>query len=180
MATRTQIQLESVPGCIHEQLCQAAYAQQRERIQALCQWMAPDRTAARQLAFTVFVGAWRRPGQSWPAVSGDHLAESFAQRFRFLFHSDERPAPAWSDASSDSSAWRPAPAPELVTAAPPAHPLRQAVSALPSAHRLLYLLHELEGYPAATLAAWLDLDTSQCARMIHEARVQLRRRLRAA
>lgn len=167
MATRTQIQLETVPGCIHEQLCQAVYEQQRERIQTLCRWMAPNQLAARHLAFHVFVEAWRHPGQSWPAVSGDHLAESFAQRFRWLFHNDERPA---DDLIPPAS-------PELVTATKPTHPVRQAVSELPSAHRLLYLLHELEGYPPATLAAWLDLEPSQCARMIHEARLQLRRQL---
>ena len=170
MATRTQIQMQPVPGCIHEQLCEAVYEQQRERIQALCRWMAPDPTVARQLALTVFIEAWRHPGQAWPAVSGDHLAESFAQRFRWLFHSDETPA--------ESAGGAYAPKPELVSPTPPTHPLRRAVTTLPSAHRLLYLLHELEGYPADTLAAWLDLEREQCARMIHEARLHLRRTLR--
>lgn len=172
MATRTQIQMEAVPGCIHEQLCEAVYQQQQERIQTLCRWMTPDPSAARQLALTVFVEAWRHPGQAWPAVSGDHLAESFALRFRWLFHSDASPS---ASARGDYK-----PSPELVSPVRTAHPVRQAVTALPSAHRLLYLLHELEGYPPETLAAWLDLEPSQCARMIHEARLELRRNLRAA
>ena len=166
MATRTQIQIDATTGCIHEQLCQAIYEWQRERIQALCAWMSPDAAQARSLAFAVFVEAWRQSGQAWQAVSADRLAESFAARFRWLFHTD-------------------VPAPAAVAAAPrlvggPAQPVREAVSALPTAHRLLYLLHELEGYPAETLADWLDLEPSQCAHMIHEARLQLRRQLRAA
>ncbi|HUX65877.1 MAG TPA: hypothetical protein VMV31_00155 [Terriglobales bacterium] len=159
MATRTQVQIDVVPECIHEQICQSVYEQQRRRIQVLCQWMAPDEAQARQLALRVFVDAWRQPGQSWPAVSADRLAESFAAHFRDLF-----PAHAL-----------------LGVAAPECGlPLRAAVTALPSAHRLLYLMHELEGYSAETLAAWLQLEPAQCARMIHEARLELRRRLLAA
>ena len=173
MATRTQVQIDVTPGCVHEQLYQAVYQQQRKRIQTLCQWMAPDVNKARQLAFTVFVEAWREPGQAWPAVSGDHLAESFAARFRCLFHSDEAPTPAAEIAALPGR-------PQLVSPPSPAQPVREAVTSLPSAHRLLYLLHELEGYSAETLAAWLDLEPSHCARMIHEARLQLRRTLRAA
>ncbi|HVA63298.1 MAG TPA: hypothetical protein VNF74_06210 [Terriglobales bacterium] len=160
MATRTQVQIDVVPECIHEQICQSIYEQQRRRIQVLCQWMAPDEAQARQLALRVFVDAWRQPSQqAWPAVSSDRLAESFAAHFRDLF-----------------------PAHALLGVAAPERglPLRAAVTALPSAHRLLYLMHELEGYSAETLAAWLDLEPSQCARMIHEARLQLRRRLLAA
>ena len=171
MATRTQFQIEETSGCIHAQRCQAIYEQQRQRLQRLCQWMAPDTIQARNLAFAVFMEAWRRPGEAWPAVSGDHLAESFAARFRWLFHSDEAPE---SIASSLN------PGPQLVARNQPGHPVRTAVTALPSAHRLLYLLHELEGYSAETLATWLELEPSQCARMIHQARLQLRRSLRAA
>lgn len=151
--------------CIHEQICQAVYEQQRERIQVLCHWMAADAAQARQLAVRVFVEAWRQPGATWPAVSGERLAESFAGRFRSLFHPD---------AAGDGAG------PHLVTPPVAGMPLRAAVAGLPLAHRLLYLLHELEGYSAATLAAWLDLAPHQCARMIHEARLQLRRDLLAA
>lgn len=175
MATRTQVHIDAVPGCIHEQMCQAVYEQQRQRIQTLCQWMAPDVIQARQLALAVFVEAWRQPGQLWPAVSGDHLAESFAVRFRCLFHTDAAPAyaayPAYAATPSR---------PQLLFRPGPLQPVREAVTALPSAHRLLYLLHDLEGYSAVRLAEWLDLDPGQCARMIHEARLQLRRTLLAA
>lgn len=173
MATRTQFQVESKPACVHEQLCEAVYHQQHQRIQSLCQWMTADHEQARQLTFNVFVEAWRNPEQSWPAVSGDLLAESFANRFRWLFHND---AVAPGNDLATGLAHRP----QLLSRPSTPLPVRAAVSALPSAHRLLYLLHELEGYSAETVAEWLGLEPSLCARMIHEARVQLRRCLRAA
>ncbi|HXE31999.1 MAG TPA: sigma factor-like helix-turn-helix DNA-binding protein [Terriglobales bacterium] len=175
MATQTQVQIDAVPGCVHEQICQAVYEQQRKRIQALCQWMTTDLIQARQLAFVVFVGAWRQPGQSWPAVNGDLLAETFATCFRDLFHSDAAPVRASSNDPAIATG-----RPQLVKRNQPLQPVRDAVSALPSAHRLLYLLHELEGYSAARLAEWLGLEPTACAHMIHEARLQLRRRLRCA
>ncbi|HXR98793.1 MAG TPA: hypothetical protein VN709_13210 [Terriglobales bacterium] len=167
MATHSQALVRPLTES-NEIACQALYEQQRRRIQALCQWMASDLVHARHLAFAVFVEAWRHSGDEFPAVSGDHLAERFAVRFRSLFHHD-----AVSDAAAPSHL-----GPRLVTERKRgAVPLRDAVSALPSAHRLLYLLHEREGYSPATLAGWLDLEPAQCARMIHEARAQLRQSL---
>ncbi|HEY7855171.1 MAG TPA: hypothetical protein VIC32_01910 [Terriglobales bacterium] len=168
MATHSQALVRPLSEST-ENACQALYEQQRRRIHALCQWMASDLVNARHLAFAVFVEAWRHSGEEFPAVSGDRLAERFAIRFRSLFHDN-----AVSDAAAPSHL-----GPRLVTQRKPpsAEPVRDAVSALPSGHRLLYLLHEREGYSPATLAAWLDLEPAQCARMIHEARAQLRQSL---
>ncbi len=169
MATRTQIQFEPAPGCVHEQLCQAMYEQQYRRIHALCQWMTADATAARELAQAVFLDACTQAGPGFPAVSGDALAASLVLRFRNQIH-----AAAQAGTAAAAALGHPGYPP------PAAPPVRAAVSALPPTQRLLYLLHELEGYSPATLAAWLDLEPEHCARMIHSARLQLRRELRAA
>ena len=166
MATRTQFQLEPTSECIHEQLCQAMYLQQYRRIHALCQWMAPDAAAARKLAQAVFVDACSQAGPGWPAVSGDAMASSLLLRFRPQIHAA---------AGAQLAAPPPEPAP-----ADFATPVRDAVAALPPTYRLLYLMHEVEGYSPATLGDWLDLEPERCARMIHSARLQLRRALCAA
>ncbi|MGH9480573.1 MAG: hypothetical protein ACRD1L_00645 [Terriglobales bacterium] len=181
MATRTQVGFEIAQGCVHEQICQAIYEQQRRRILALCQWMAPEAASARQLALTVFTEAWRAPDASWPAVGGERLLESFAARFRSLFHAgaDPSPAQAWNGDGAGPRLVKPGSAAAGAGGASPGG-VRAAVAALPLPQRLLYLLHELEGCSAFTLAHWLDLEPAVCAAMIHEARLHLRQALRSA
>jgi len=181
MATRTQFQLQWAGNpdsdqaqraqprpapCLHEQMCETLYAQQRLRLQVLCEWMTGAAAPARRLALRVFVDAWRQPNQAWPAVGGDRLIECFALAFRGAFHDDAAPAAF-------------APGPRLMPSSRAAdasgpNALRQAVAALPTPQRLLYLLHELEGCSPATVGEWLDLDPRHCAELIHQARLQLR------
>lgn len=177
MATQTQVHLEAVPGCIHEQIFQSVYEQQRRRIQGLCLWMSSNPAEARQLAQSVFLEAWRQAESAAPAapklssapapvLQGDRLVEVLASRFRGMFHN-----------AADAAA----PGPRLL---PPAHaafaPVRDALAALPLRLRLLYLLHDAEGYPAARVAAWLGLEPGACARMIHQARLRMRAACQAA
>ncbi|MGH9488350.1 MAG: RNA polymerase sigma factor [Terriglobales bacterium] len=162
MATRTQVVLDS---CTHEQILQASYEHERRHIQTLCRWMMPDLGTAQEMAIRVFVEAWGE-GEAegpWPELDPERLVAAFASHFRSLFRSDggqsePKRGPVQARVGSD---------------------LRGAVRGLPEPQRLLYLLHELEGYPAATLGVWLGLDETYCARMIHQARRQLRSALAA-
>jgi DNA-directed RNA polymerase specialized sigma24 family protein len=159
MATRTQVQIELMSGCIHEQMCQSIYQQRQQRMQTLCGWMSTSPESARQLWVRTFVDAWTAGARDTAAGSWDErLAAAFAGHFRELFRREAPPVPPPAASAS----------------------LRSAVHALPAPLRLLYLLHELEGYSPARLGAWLDLDPSYCAQLIHEARQQLRRSLLAA
>jgi DNA-directed RNA polymerase specialized sigma24 family protein len=162
MATRTQVQIEMMSGCIHEQMCQAMYEQRHQRLQLLCGWMSGDAEGARRLFVRTFVDAWTADGEPATSLAGldERLAAAFASRFRHLFDAGAAPA-----ATSD---------------APPPVGLRAAVQALPAGQRLLYLLHELEGFTPARLAEWLDLDPAYCAQLIHQARQRLRGSLLAA
>lgn len=160
MATRTQLQLEPLRGCIHEQFLQSEYERQRRRIYTLCRWMLSDANRARRLEINIFLEACRGAdtghGLSEEIMDGERLIAHFALHFRGLFASD-------AGAADDRAA-----------APPSGLRLREAVRQLPARQRLLYLLHELEGYPPAVLADWLDLDPGYCARLIHQARLQLR------
>lgn len=166
MATRTQVQIELMSGCIHEQMCQSVYEQRQQRMQTLCGWMSTSAEAARQLWVRTFVDAWTAGARDTAATVrwDERLAAAFAGHFRELFQPEASSTP-------------PLPA---APASAPASSLRSAVHALPAPLRLLYLLHELEGYSPARLGAWLDLEPSYCARLIHAARQQLRRSRLAA
>lgn len=160
MATQTRMQIEWLTGCIHEQMLQAAYQRQRRRIHILCEWMLPDAAAARRLECGIFVEAWGRDAavsEDWPAVDSDRLAAAFAAHFEDLFHADV-------DAGAH---------PKAPVGLGRGGGLRAAIHELPARQRLLYLLHELEGYAPATLAGWLKLEPAYCSRLIHLARCQL-------
>lgn len=180
MATRTQVGYALGRGCVHERICEALYEEQRRRVLALCQWMMPA-AEARELAVSVLkeaVGAWSRSDlEVWPEPNRERWLECVAAHFRGLFHGDGLPAPTARESSSEFG-------PRLVadeTAQTGGDGgVRAAVGALPSPLRLLYLMHELEGCSALTLAHWLDLEPATCAALIHQARQQLRGALRTA
>ncbi|MGH8129153.1 MAG: sigma factor-like helix-turn-helix DNA-binding protein [Terriglobales bacterium] len=166
MATRTQLQLEPLSGCIHEKMLQSEYEQQRRRIHTLCRWMLHDANEALRMEMRIFIDAWSatageeragedRPG--FPVIDDDRLAAAFALHFRGLFAGDSR-ASAGAEAKKTVASTG----------------LREAVRQLPAQQRLLYLLHELEGYPPAVLGEWLDLDAAYCSQLIHQARLRLR------
>ncbi|MGH9418089.1 MAG: hypothetical protein ACRD01_15820 [Terriglobales bacterium] len=166
MATQSQIRIDVNFACAHEQRCRAVYERQNRRIQRLCQWMAADIRQGRELAVRVFAEACGGPdaaGDDRPA-NPERLAEALALEFRGLFHGVS-----------------PAAGPRLVARDPAAGaPVQAALAALPPSHRLLYLLHELEGCAPQKIAGWLQISASDCARIIHEARLQMRRMLLSA
>lgn len=163
-----QFELDSSHGCCHERVLALSYARERRRIQALCQWMAADAAAARQLSVQVFVEAWShpQPDARGPGGERDRLTAAFAAHFKPLFRAGQRPAQKWYGDSAGAGS-------DAATA-------RAAVRALPAAERLVYLLHDAEGYDGAVLAAWLGMEPHRCAQCIHQARQHLCRSLRLA
>lgn len=160
MATRTQVHFEALPACVHEQRCQAAYELQRRRLQTLCLWMSSSAAQAEQLMHEVFIACCREHApDGWRAGDGDKMMEALARRFRPIFLRPPVPAPA---------------------RAPAANPVRSALQGLAPDLRLVYLLHDSEGYSASRLAAWLGVEREDVAQRIHQARMHLRERLAAA
>lgn len=160
MATRTQVHLEATSTCAHEQVYRATYTQHWRRLQSLCLWMAPNVAQAQQLAREIMVAAWRQAApEDWSALDGDHLIEALAHRFRDIFTNGAAQEPLRMIAGQ---------------------PLRAALQHLSADLRLIYLLHDGEGYAAEKLALWLGMDREAVASRVHAARVQLRGMLRAA
>ncbi|MGH9475741.1 MAG: hypothetical protein ACRD1C_05370 [Terriglobales bacterium] len=179
MATRTQVQLETATpnrGCIHQHVLERSYARERWRVHALCYWMTPHREAARNLELQVFLDAWIQP-DTGGAGADDRLVAALAARFRRLFEPEACSGAAASRCAPPVLPALPRDAGAAVSAAMNTH---AAVLALPAPQRLLYLLHDREGYDPATLAVWLHLDTRDCAHLIHQARQFMWQCLRAA
>ena len=53
--------------------------------------------------------------------------------------------------------------------------LERAVVALPATERIIFLLHDVEGYDHSRIARTLDINTDECKRGLHQARLAVRR-----
>lgn len=177
MATKAQLESRdaSVRNASNEaEICATICHRQQQRLYRLCEWMVHDEAEARALAVSIFLqylrnrpiaaGLTREEAEGQDALE-DILARHFTQRFRSAFLQAEEPVA------------RPLPG---VVASMNADHIKAALLALRPASRLLYLLHELEGYSLETIAAWVDLETAHCARRIYSARMDLRNILVAA
>ncbi|HEY1256369.1 MAG TPA: RNA polymerase sigma factor [Terracidiphilus sp.] len=56
--------------------------------------------------------------------------------------------------------------------------LERAVSELPAGYRLVFILHDVEGYEHPEIAAMLDCSVGNCKSQLHKARLRLRDALR--
>jgi RNA polymerase sigma-70 factor (ECF subfamily) len=57
--------------------------------------------------------------------------------------------------------------------------LERAVSELPAGYRLVFILHDVEGYEHPEIAAMLDCSVGNCKSQLHKARLRLRAALRS-
>jgi RNA polymerase sigma-70 factor (ECF subfamily) len=57
--------------------------------------------------------------------------------------------------------------------------LERAVADLPAGYRLVFVLHDIEGYEHPEIAAMLDCTIGNCKSQLHKARLKLREALRA-
>ena len=176
----TKAQLESRGASIHPsgtelEACAALCVRQQQRLYRLCTWMVHDETEARALAVSIFLQYLRSRAAAPPRATrniegnedeqGDMLIRCLIQRFRTAFLHMEEPLPRLQGGTT-----------------PPvdASLMKAAILSLRPASRLLYLLYDLEGYSLETIADWVDMDPSRCARRIHSARIDLRNTLLAA
>lgn len=155
------------------QACAAICARQQQRLYRLCTWMVHDEAEARALAVSVFLQYLRHRTASQAnggleeseEAQDDMLVRCLIQRFRTAFLHTEEPLPRLLPGAT----------------APVEAPLmKAAILSLRPAARLLYLLYDLEGYSLKTIAGWVEMDETRCARRIHSARVDLRNTLLTA
>lgn len=52
--------------------------------------------------------------------------------------------------------------------------LERAVVQLPATEKMIFLLHDVEGYSHARIARYLDLTEEECQRGLHQARLRIR------
>jgi DNA-directed RNA polymerase specialized sigma24 family protein len=175
----TKAQLESRGASTHSsgaelETCAAICARQQQRLFRLCNWMVHDEAEARALAVSVFLQYLRsrtaapRTGERLEGneeAQGDVLIRCLIQRFRTAFLHAEEPLPRLLPGTT-------APVDSAL--------MKAALLSLRPASRLLYLLYDLEGYSLETIADWVEMDTTHCARRIHSARIDLRNMLLAA
>ena len=57
--------------------------------------------------------------------------------------------------------------------------LERAVSELPAGYRLVFILHDVEGYEHPEIAGMLDCSVGNCKSQLHKARLRLRNALRS-
>lgn len=153
----------------------AVYRAQVGRVYALCRRMTGDPSFAEELTQQVFVVAWEK----LPTFRGDgafggwlhHLAVNTVlaalrarsrRSARVLFTAD----PAAHET--------PPPAPSAAVRLD----LEQAIAALPTQARAIFVLHDIEGWSHAEIAAKLELAIGTTKAQLHRARQLLQEALR--
>lgn len=145
------------------------------RVHALCRRMTGDIPRAEELTQAVFIKLWEKLGQ----FRGESAFTSWLHRlavntvladFRATHRREARVF-----GTEDPAAW------EKPTTSPGAGlrlDLEQAIAALPSRARLVFVLHDIEGHTHEEIAAFLELQTGTTKAQLHRARQLLQEALR--
>jgi RNA polymerase sigma-70 factor, ECF subfamily len=144
------------------------------RIYAVCLRLAANPRRAEEFTQTAFVQAW----QKLPQFRGECAFGSWLHRlavngalmdFRSTRRREARVVGAEDPAALETPP-RPAPAGIRLD-------LEQAIAALPTQARAVFVLHDVEGYTHAEIAAFMDLQTGTTKAQLHRARQLLQEAL---
>ncbi len=154
---------------------EALYRANVGRVHALCLRMARDRAQAEELTQDVFVRVWQRLGSfrgdsafsTWlHRVAVNVVIESLRAQGRWRERFTSEPDPG----SLDTNRPQPAAGTKL--------DLERLVAALPARARLVFVLHNVEGYKHREIAALTGIAVGTSKAHLHRARQQLRKELR--
>lgn len=145
------------------------------RVHAICYRMAGNVALAEELTQTVFIKLWQKldlfRGES---AFGSWLHRLTVNTVLTEFRTTRR-REARVFGTEDPAALE-------TPAAPPGAGLRldleQAIAALPPRARIVFVLHDVEGYKHEEIAALLDLETGTSKAQLHRARQLLQEALR--
>ncbi|MFZ5493743.1 MAG: RNA polymerase sigma factor [Verrucomicrobiota bacterium] len=145
------------------------------RVHALCRRMTGDIPRAEELTQTVFVTLWKKLGQ----FRGESAFASWLHRLAvntvLMDFRTTRRREARVCGTEDPTALE-------TPVTPPGAGLRldmeQAIAALPPRARVVFVLHDVEGYTHEEIAALLELETGTTKAQLHRARQLLREALR--
>jgi len=141
------------------------------RVHALCLRMLSDRSAAEELTQDTFVRAWERIGTfRWEASFGTWVYRIAVNQVLSAIRSQRRFADKLRELAG------------RVILASPDDPfpgeldldLERAVHELPERARLVFLLHDVEGYKHAEIAEMMGLTSGTTKTHLHHARRRLR------
>lgn len=151
------------------------YRRHAGRVHALCRRMTGDVPQAEELTQTVFVTLWDKLA----LFRGESAFTSWLHRLTvntvLMDFRTTRRREARVFATDD-------PAGLETPATPPGAGLRldleQAIAALPPRARVVFVLHDVEGYTHGEIAALLELETGTTKAQLHRARQLLQEALR--
>ncbi len=153
---------------------EALYRAHVGRVHAVCRRLAGDPTRAEELTQDVFVRAWER----LRSFEGRSAFGSWLYRLAVNLVIDAKRAEirrsAREIAAEDPAAWE--------NPRPPREPaagwdLERAIAALPPGARMVFVLHEVEGYRHEEIAGMAGLAEGTCKAQLHRARRLLREML---
>jgi RNA polymerase sigma-70 factor (ECF subfamily) len=145
------------------------------RVHAICRRMTADIPRAEDLTQTVFVKLWEKLG----LFRGESAFASWLHRltvntvltdFRTTRRREARVFGTDDPAALEKSATPPRPGLRL--------DLEQAIAGLPPRARVIFVLHDVEGYTHEEIAGLLELQTGTTKAQLHRARQLLQEALR--
>lgn len=155
------------------------YRRHAARVHGLCLRLAGDRDRAEGLTQDTFVKAWSAlGGYGGQAPLGAWLGRIAVNRWRDQWRTDRR-AQRWLVDTGGEDLWDQADARaarRLDGAAPllTGVDLERMIARLPEGARTVFVLHEVEGYPQAEVAALLGVSEGTIKSQMHRARRLLR------
>lgn len=146
-----------------------AYRSHRDRIYTSVYRIVGSTAAAADLTHDAFLRAL----EQLPNFRGDAALGTWISRIAVnlaIRHLRRERRMVVADAATLAALERPTLA---APALPEALDLDHAITALPDALRLVFVLRAVEGYSYAEIAVMLDIDEATCRQRLHRARVQL-------
>ncbi len=174
---------EATPGDVNETVRRAQqgdqtalrtlYQEHAGRVYALCLRLAADPAAAEEYAPDVFVRVWERLG----SFRGESAFATWLHRLtvNVVLHARRTAGRRSSRVtlSDDPFALEAVAAP----AGPPAEDLGQAIARLPDGARMVFVLHDVEGYQHHEIATMLEIAEGTSKAQLFRARRLLREML---
>lgn len=155
------------------------YRRHAARVHGLCLRLAGDRERAEGLTQDTFVKAWSAlGGYGGQAPLGAWLGRIAVNRWRDQWRTDKR-AQRWLVDTGGEDRWdqvdaRAAGHREGATPLLTGVDLERMIARLPAGARTVFVLHEVEGYPQAEVAALLGVGEGTIKSQMHRARRLLR------
>ena len=159
------------------------YSLHKRRIYSLCLRMVGNVAEAEDLTQEAFLQLHRKIG----TFRGDSAFSTWLHRLSInvvLMHLRKKGLPQMSldeamEPSCDEGPGRSFGAPDLsLTGSIDRLVLERAVAALPAGYRLIFVLHDVEGFEHNEIAAMLDCSVGNSKSQLHKARLKLRDALR--